>query len=193
MTCKILKILQNIKKLFDTSKPKIQLDTSFVFPYSADKEIKRLQIWDNLQKGLLFEDTKAFIPWITPYSELDKYSEQRKDSGDRTNWFLGQHKILDGTNSYIGVMKWLDEKENNPFLRIDEFLGFDNEGNKKFLELKEKFTELLGQPNYIKLEKFGDNYLGGIEWSNREISIYLSGIEQFACKYRLYIGLKENE
>mgnify|MGYP003584582087 FL=1 len=79
------------------------------------------------------------------------------------------------------------------FSRTDEFLGFDNEGNKKFLELKEKFTNLLGEPNYIQLEKFGNYDLGGIEWTNRKISIYLSGIEQFACKYRLYIGLKENE
>lgn len=90
-------------------------------------------------------------------------------------------------------MKWLDEKDDKPFLRTDEFLGFDNEGNKKFLELKEKFTDLFGEPNYIKLEKYGDNDLGGIEWMNRNISIYLSGIEQFACKYRLYIGIKETE
>ena len=188
-----MKIFQEIKNIFDTNKLKRQLDNSFVFPYSTDKRIKRKQIWDNLQKGLLLEDKQILIPWLTPYSELDHFAEQKKDSGDRTNWFLGQHKILDGTNSYIGVMKWLDISNNEPFSRTDEFLGFDNEGNKKFLELKEKFTNLLGEPNYIQLEKFGNYDLGGIEWTNRKISIYLSGIEQFACKYRLYIGLKENE
>jgi hypothetical protein len=188
-----MKIFESIKIIFDSKRSIKRLDNSFIFPYSADKEIKRKQIWDNLQKGLLFENTQVFISWLTPYSELDNYAEQRKNNGDRINWFLGQHKILDGLNSYVGVTKWIFKKDNEPFSRIDEFLGFDYEGNQKFLELKEKFTDLLGEPTYIQLEKFGNFDLGGIEWSNQKISIYLSGIEQFACKYRLYIGLKEKE
>lgn len=178
--------------MFASNKLKRPSDHSFIFPYSTDKEIKRKQIWDNLQNGLLFEDTLVFIPWSTPYSELDNFAEQRKDSGDRTNWFLGLHKILDGIDSYVGVMKWSDISSNRPFLETDEFLGSDNEGNRKFLELKEKITDLLGEPDSIRLEKFGNNDLGDVEWRNRKVSIYLSGIEQFACKYRLYIGLKED-
>ena len=188
-----MKIFKSIKNIFYSNHSVKRLENSFTFPYSADKEIKRKQIWDNLQKGILFEDTQVLIPWLTPYSELDNYAEQRKESGDRINWFLGQHKILDGLNSYVGVMKWRYIKDNKPFSQTDEFLGFDNEGNKKFLELKEKFTELLGEPTYIQLEKFGDFDLGDITWSNQKIGISLIGIEQFACKYRLYIGLKENE
>ena len=92
-----------------------QMNSNFIFPYSTDKEIKRRQLWKNLQSGLLFEDNQVFIPWLTPYSELDKYAEDRKDSGDRTNWFLGKHKILDGFESYVGVMKWLDIDSKKPF------------------------------------------------------------------------------
>lgn len=166
---------------------------NFIFPYSTDKEIKRQQIWENLQTGLLFEDTLVFIPWLTPYSELDQYAEDRKDSGDRTNWFLGKHKILDGFESYIGVMKWLDIDSKKPFSKTDEFLGAENNGYQKFLELKVKLTDLLGEPTSIELEKYDNLDLGHIEWTNGKVSIFLSGIEQFACKYRLYMGLKDEK
>lgn len=168
-----------------------QMNSNFIFPYSTDKEIKRRQLWKNLQSGLLFEDNQVFIPWLTPYSELDKYAEDRKDSGDRTNWFLGKHKILDGFESYVGVMKWLDIDSKKPFGMTNEFLGSENNGYQKFLELKEKLTDLLGEPTSIELEKYDNLDLGHIEWTNGKVSISLSGIEQFACKYRLYIGLKD--
>lgn len=168
-----------------------QMNPHFIFPYSTDKEIKRRQIWENLQTGLLFEDTQVFIPWLTPYSELDKYAEDRKDSGDRTNWFLGKHKILDGFESYVGVMKWLNIDSKKPFAQTDEFLGAENNGYQKFLELKVKLTDLLGEPTSIELEKYDNLDLGHIEWTNGKVSVTLSGIEQFACKYRFYIGLKD--
>ena len=170
-----------------------QMNSNFIFPYSTDKEIKRRQLWKNLQSGLLFEDNQVFIPWLTPYSELDKYAEDRKDSGDRTNWFLGKHKILDGFESYVGVMKWLDIDSKKPFGMTDEFLGSENNGYQKFLELKEKLTDLLGEPTSIELEKYDNLDLGHIEWTNGKVSISLSGIEQFAYKYRLYIGLKDEK
>lgn len=165
----------------------------FIFPYSEDKEIKRKQIWNNLQHGLLFEDTQFFLPWLTPYSELDKFAQDKKISSDRTNWFLGKHQILDGTESYVGVMKWLDIKSSEPFSLINEYLGSDNKGHKRFMELKEKFTDLLGEPTSMELEKYDNLDLGHIEWINGKVNIVLSGIEQFAFKYRMYIGLKEDK
>lgn len=170
-----------------------QMSSNFIFPYSTDKQIKRSQIWENLQIGLLFEDTQVFIPWLTPYSELDKFAENRKNNGDRISWFLGKHKILDGIESYVGVMKWLDIDSKKPFGLAEEFLGSENKGYQKFLELKEKLTDLLGEPTSIQLENYGYNDLGYIEWTSGKISISLSGIEQFACKYWLYIGFREGE
>jgi len=188
-----LEIIQYIKNIFNSNKIERQLDNSFVFPYSTDKEIKRQQIWDNLQKGLLFEDTQVFIPWSTSYWKINKYAEQRKNSGDRTNWFLGEHKIFDGLNSFVGVMKWSWVNKLKPFSEITENLGYDDEGNRRFLALQEHFTNLLGEPTSIELEKFGGNDLGSIVWTKGKVQIYIGGIEQFACKYRMYIGLKENE
>lgn len=169
------------------------LDASFIFPYSIDKEIKRQQIWDNLQKGILFEDTGVLIPWLTTFADIGKIVEQRKDSGDRTNWFLGKHEILDGYACKVELMKWIFVKNSNPISEIYEWLGYDNEGNEKFLFLKNKLTILLGEPAIIELEKFGDLEIGSLEWTNQKVRIRLSGIEQFALKYRLYIGLTDNK
>lgn len=154
--------------------------------------MKRQQVWDNLQKGILFEYTGVLIPWLTPFGDLDKYAEQRRDRGDRTEWFLGKHQILDGYTCFVGVMKWVFVKNSKPFSEVEEWLGFDFEGNEKFLFLKDKLMDLLGQPSSIELEKFGDFDLGSIEWTNQKVKVRLSGIEQFACKYRLYIGLIES-
>jgi hypothetical protein len=169
------------------------LDTSHTFPYSSDKDMKRQQIWDNLQKGILFEDSGVFISWWTPFAFIDKYAEQRRDRGDRTNWFLGNHKILDGYSCNAEVMKWLYVDKANPVSQIEEWLGVNEEGNAKFLFLKNKLTDLLGEPSAMNLEKFGAFDLGSVEWVNQKIRISLTGIEQFELKYRVYIGLIDNK
>lgn len=188
-----MNILKGLRKIFSADVQTETLDYSFIFPYSNDREIKRQQIWNNLQKGILFEEKQILIPWLTAFSELDKFAEQRKDRGDRTNWFLGEHKILDGFNSFVGVMKWITVKKSNPFSEIEEFLGFDYEGNQKFTFLKTRLTDLLGEPSNISLEKFSDFDLGAVEWINRNARIRLSAIEQFSCQYRLSIGLTDNK
>ena len=78
---------------------------TFIFPYSTVKETKQQQVWSNLQNGILFEDTQVFIPWATSYAEIDKCAEKRRVRGDRTEWFLGKHIILDGVNSFAAVTK----------------------------------------------------------------------------------------
>lgn len=186
-------LIQHIKRILGFTRSVKPADISFIFPYSADKEIKRREIWSNLQKGLLLEDTLTFIPWVTPYAELDKYAEQRKDSGDRTNWFLGHHIILDGIGCNIGVVKWLFIKNKTSFSQGDEFLGFDDNGNQRFLLLKDRLSDILGTPSLIELEKFGNNDLGTIQWRNGKAEVSLVGIEQFACKYFLHIGIITDE
>lgn len=165
---------------------------TFIFPYSTVKETKQQQVWSNLQNGILFEDTQVFIPWATSYAEIDKCAEKRRVRGDRTEWFLGKHIILDGVNSFAGVTKWLYEKDEAPFSKIEEYLGSDEDGSKKFIALKEKLTNLLGEPTFIEIEKVGDIELGTIRWENDKVQIRLDGYEQFACKYRLDIGWKKN-
>jgi hypothetical protein len=187
-----LRFLQNIKDAILSILPTKFANSSFVFPYSEDIETKRQQIWSNLQKGILFEDTGLLIPWSTTFTKINDLAEQRRDSGDRTNWLLGEHEILDGYICNVALMKWKFINYSNPFSEIEVWLGFDKEGNEQFMFLKNKLTELLGEPSALKLEKFGDFDIGSIEWLNQKVKITLSGIEQFAFKYRLYVGLAEN-
>ena len=187
-----MRFLQNIKAALLSTLSTRFLDSSFVFPYADDLETKRQQIWSNLQKGILFEDTGLLIPWLTTFTKINDLSEQRRDSGDRTNWLLGKHEILDGYTCNVELMKWKFVNYSNPFSEIEVWLGFDTEGNEQFIFLKNKLTELLGEPSTQKLEKLGTFDIGSIEWLNQKAKITLSGIEQFAFKYRLYIGLAEN-
>jgi hypothetical protein len=184
-----MKLLQRLKKYFDPYAPKAN-GYKYIFPYADDVETRRQQIWTNLQYGLLLEDTGVFIPWTATYAEIHRTATDSRHSGDRTNYFLGEHAILNGIRSFVGVFKWADINDDQPFLQTDEFLGTDDEGNRRFLQLKEQLTALLGQPTTLQMEKFGHNDIGSVEWVNGKASIYLSGIEQFACKYRMYIGLK---
>jgi hypothetical protein len=184
-----LNFAQKLKKTIDNFREKITSTYQFTFPYSRDQNEKRQQIWTNLQKGILLEDTQTLIPWSTPFFNLHRYAEKWHKSGDRTNWYLGKHDILDGYNCKIEVMKWFIVPSWKRFSEIKVWLGHDIEGNNTFNFLKEKFTDLLGTPAEIKLEKFGELDLGVIKWTNKKIKITLVGIEQFACKYWLHIGL----
>lgn len=188
-----MNIIEQIKNLlFPGNAIKLSFN-KFIYPYSTDPEIKKEQIWKNLQKGLLFEDTGVLIPWTSTYLQIHHLAVKKKKSADRTNYFLGEHDILDGFHSFVGIMKWADEKMDKPFMYTDEFLGVDDIGNEKFLMLKEKLTALLGEPNRINLGKFGHNDVGSITWQRGKVAITLDGIEQFACKYRMYIGLETED
>lgn len=186
-------ILRKIKEIFTNIQADKVVDNSFIYPYSVENNIKRQEIWTNLQKGILFEDNQVLIPWLTPYFELVKFSEQRREKGDRTNWFLGKHIILDNYECSVENMKYSFTSSSEPFSKIEEFLGFDEKGNEKFIFLKTKLTNLLGQPTINKPEKFYDYDIGTFSWTNGKIEISICGFEQFACKYWLTVGLKTNK
>ncbi|MBI3233975.1 MAG: hypothetical protein HYZ42_08020 [Bacteroidetes bacterium] len=165
-----------------------ELDKSFDFPYSSDPLVKRQQIWSNLQKGLLFEDTQVLIPWLTPYSQLYKFEEKRQIIEDRTRWYLGHRTILDGYRGNFEVMKWVFVDTYKPIIEITESIGTDFEGMENFYYLKDYVTNLLGDPTKVELEKFGSLDIGSIEWYNGAVLIRLSGIEIFNCRYSFSIG-----
>ncbi len=96
-----------IAELLSLLKKTEKLNYTYTYPYSSNKEIKRQQVWSNLQKGLLLEDKGVFIPWNTPFNKLGKYKEQRRNSGDRVNWYLGKHNILDGEECHLETMKYI--------------------------------------------------------------------------------------
>ena len=181
--------LQKIRDSFVRLKTKNKI----AFPYSEDLNVKRQQIWANLQQGILLEDTGVLIPWNKSFANLSAYAEKRLDSGDRTNWYLGKHVILDGYNCHIEVMKWSFVSSWRRFSQIDVWLGHDNDGNKAFHLLREKITNMLGAPANVELEKFGDLDLGVIQWKQNKIKISLVGIEVFNCKYWLHVGLSSRK
>jgi len=188
-----LKLLRKIRELKSRLSSSPELERAFVFPYSTDKLEKRNEIWSNLQKGLLLEDEKVLIPWETSFNQLYKYKEKRSDSGDRTVWYLGKHKILDGYESLLETMMWIYLPWTNPMTKISENIGTDFEGNKNFLGLRERITDLLGEPTKVDLEKFGSFDLGVIKWINGSVQISLVGIEHFNCRYSMTIGLIEDK
>ena len=184
-----MNILRRLKKFafrFDKTE---KLDNSFAFPYSSDNNIKRQQIWDNLQRGLLFEDCQNFINWLTPFNRVDNIKEKRHDSGDRTLWYLGKRTVLDGYEGHFEIMKWMWLPWTNPITEISENIGNDFDGMKKFHYLKYYITNLLGDPTKTELEKFGSFDLGVIQWQNGLVKLTLVGIEHFNCRYSFSIGL----
>jgi len=184
-----MQILRRLKEFVSRFDKSDDFDNSFTFPYSADITEKRKQIWDNLQKGLLFEDKQVLIPWLTPFNQLDTIKERRHDMGDRTLWYLGKRTILDGYDGHFEVMKWVWLPWANPMTEICENIGHDFEGLKKFHYLNNYITDLLGDPTIKELEKFGSFDVGEIQWQNGLVKLTLVGIEHFNCRYSFSIGL----
>lgn len=179
------RIRELISRLDKTEKP----DTSFVFPYSNDKETRKQQLIDNLQKGLLLEDKGILIPWLTPFNKLYKFQEQRRDRGDRTVWYLGQRTVLDGYIGGLEIMMWMFLPWTNPITEIKIDLSYDYQGMKNFHELKEHLIDRFGQPHTSEINKWGDLDVGLIQWRFGKIKLDLVGIEHFAARYSLHIGL----
>ena len=184
---------RKINEVISRFKQSPKLDQNFIYPYSNDKEQKRKEIWSNLQKGILFEDTLTFINWETPFNQLNKFKEQRRDSGDRTVWYFGKRKIIDGYESHIESMMWMYLPWTNPFREITERIGHDYEGEKRFHELINYFTDLLGEPTSIEIEKWGKIDLGEVTWVNGRVRINIIGFEMHNVRYHLNIGLIEDK
>ncbi len=184
----MFRLFKQIKETFQQISTAGKTNPVFVYPYSTDRMEKRSQVWENLQKGILFEDNGIFLLWGTPYAEIDHLKESRKDRADRTEWSLGKRTILDGYESNLEVMRWL-WKETESMTKIDENLGFDEQGERKFNYLKSYLTELLGEPSKIELEKFGPLDIGEVYWESGIVSVYIIGIEHFNCRYSFHISL----
>ncbi|MFD0990755.1 hypothetical protein ACFQ1R_11655 [Mariniflexile jejuense] len=171
-----------------------ELDNTFDFPYSSNNLERQNQIWNNLQKGILLEDEKILIPWNTPFNQLDNYKEKRLDKGDRTEWYLGKHSILDGYKSSLGISMWIFLPWSNPFERVTELLGFGIDGYEKSIKLKNHFKEVLGEPTLTDIEFENENFFeGNYNWENRGVKIQINGFDMHGSRYFLNIGLTKNK
>jgi hypothetical protein len=163
----------------------------FIFPYSGDKATRREQIHSNLQKGILFEDTGLFLPWSTPYGAIEKIAEQKQERGDRIIWYLGHRTILGGYKCHATVSMWKTGPLSRPIQKIEETLGTDYDGNQKLLASRDSFNASLGELENSNFGMEDDLYIGNLNWKVGNCYVTLVGIEQFAYKYFLYVGLPD--
>lgn len=163
-------------------------EATFIFPYSEDETTRREQIWNNLRQGILLEDKGIFLPWDMSYGLLDQFAEQMNPQGDRTYWDLGHRTILSGYQCRIIAKRWLYKKLSEPFDKVEQFLGMEYDGHERFQAVRKRLTELLGEPTRVDLEDFNGLEIGNVEWKQGDVTVILVGIEQFACKYWLYVG-----
>lgn len=185
-----MKIIRRLKEIVSRLDKTEKLDDSFAFPYSVDKLEKRKQVWNNLQRGLLFEDKQVLIPWLTPFNRLDNFNEKREDRGDRTLWYLGKRTVLDGYEGHFQAMKWIWLPWTNNFERVIEFIGFGKDGHNDFLRLVSHLKDLLGEPTKTEIEYENENFTeGSYEWENGEVKIRVSGFDMHGARYNLAIGL----
>jgi len=167
-----------------------KLDLTFKFPYSGDARTKKNELIDNLQKGLLFEDTEDFLNWKMSFKELESYCLKIEEKGDRVNYYLGEHTILDGLDCHITVMRWIDKPKSNPFSQIDFFLGFDSITIKNLKEIEKHIVLKLGEPT--AKEAWSEDEMK-IEWKFDKSNITLLTWQRFAIHGMLHVGLNENK
>jgi hypothetical protein len=162
---------------------------TFVFPYSNDVEVKKYELIQNLEKGILLEDTKEFLDWRMSFKDLEPYCSSIEEKGDRFNYYLGEHTILDGLDCHLTVMRWIYNSKSNPFSQVDFFLGFDSIAIKKLKEIEDHITQKIGEPT--KKESWsGDEMI--VKWKFKYSNITLITWERFAIHGMLHIGLNEN-
>jgi len=185
-----MKLLDQLHTLIFRGKEYNGSTKIFKYPYSGDIVKKREEIWQNLQNGLLLEDTGVFVPWTLPFYEVDNIREQKKERADRTEWYLGKRIILDGYEAQLELMRWKFIADDKPIKRLSENLGRDEQGLERFNYLREYLTNLFGEPTNVDLQKFGDADIGSISWENGDIALSLVGIEHFDLRYTFHIGMK---
>ncbi len=175
------------KELFGSEKK-----YSPIFPYSEDPQERRSQVWENLQHGILLEDTSLFIPWATPYRKIGSVSEKTDKRADRTYWYLGKREILHGLECHVEILKWSTQPDISPVDQISDNLGHDEEGYQRFLSRIEHLTRLLGEPTKKELTEVGRFYLGMVMWEMGKARITVTGVEVWNYRYNLKVGLIDN-
>lgn len=179
-------LLRRLNNLFSSSNNK----KDFIYPYADDTELKRDQIWQNLQKGVLLEDKSVLVPWLFHFDELKDFAEQRRERADRTELYLGKRIILGGYEANLELVRWKYRSGDEYIKLVSENLGKDSEGEQRFNQLRKYLDEVMGAPTTVELEKFGASDIGTISWEKGAIALTLTGIEHFEIRYTFYIGIK---
>lgn len=176
-----------ITKIINTIFSKSKFSSNFTFPYSNNPEIKKQQIWTNLELGLLIEDKKTLLNWNSQFESLKEFNRKEK-RGDRTTWYFSKYKILDGFELQFEAVKWNYVLGRKKFECIYSIIS--SEIAERLIKhlivtigLPEKDTLNLNSLEY---------YEGECKWTKNQIEIRISTAEfHGGYVYKLKIGIKE--
>jgi len=157
---------------------------NYIFPYSSDRKTRRQELIQNFENGVLFEDLELFVEWNVPFRNLEHFFWRKKK--DRSFSDTGQHTILDGLQVFVDPHKAM--LNSQPFIDLSSFLGFDDQGHHRFVEVKGHLTDRFGEPteqeNTLPYDFYGDK---SAKWIYRKFRVSLNVWERFAVHYRLGI------
>lgn len=165
--------------IFD--KPK--LSNAFVFPYSNDPELKKQQIWKNLEHGLLIEDAQVFLPWKSSFKVLKQFNRIEK-SGDRTIWYFSKRNILGGFELQFQVVKWNYGLGRKKFDYVYAIISKETTES-----LIQHLIKTIGLPEKENLNLNSNEYYDGeCTWTRNERKIKISTAEfhgGYAYKFKI--------
>lgn len=167
---------------------KLQTKPEFIFPYSTIIDDRKKQVIENLQSGLLLEDTGTIIPWLYPQGLCDEFSEKVVYSGDRTIFYLGNRKIFSGLELYLETLCWVGNY-SRPLTRIYSNLGQDQFGLERMKEIESHLTSILGEPHVKKMDPYWNNETGTISWQLDKVQISIVGFDMHCLRYTFDISL----
>lgn len=157
---------------------------SYSFPYSDDSDLKKQELIENLENGVLFEDLELFVEWNVPFRNLEHYVWRKEKN--RLFSDTGQHTILDGLQVFVDPHKTM--LNSLPFIDLSSFLGFDDQGHQKYVAVKKHLADRFGEPteleNTLPYDFYGDK---SARWIFRKFQISLNVWERFAVHYNLRI------
>jgi hypothetical protein len=154
------------------------------FPYSNDPEIKRQELIKNFENGVLFEDLELFVEWNVPFRNLQRYV--RKKQKNKSYLDHGRHIIIDGLEVFLEPHKLMIN--SLPFINVSSFLGFDEQGHNRFLEVTSHLIDKFGNPtrsdNTLPFDFRGAK---STRWIYPSFQISLNVWERFAIHFDLRI------
>jgi hypothetical protein len=176
---------ENMKWIEDLFKKKIA-EYKFIYPYSGDAEIRREQLMQNFQTGILLEDLKVLIPWHEPFRNLERFVRKHTKTNNQFN-DEGMHVIMDGLTITLDPHKRMSNY--TPFSKLESFLGFDDIGHTSYLIIRDHIVHRFGQPteqhNWLPYHFYGDQTL---YWKFQGFQISLPVWERYAIHYSLEIA-----
>lgn len=159
----------------------------YVFPYSTEPTLRKQELIQNLTNGILFEDLELFVEWNVPFKNLERYVWRKRKK--KTYADTGNHIILDGIEVFLDPNKAMIN--SLPFIDISSFLGFDEQGHKRFLEVGRHLIDRFGEPSELEDTLPYDFYADKTSrWIYPKFQISLNVWERFAVHYDLRIKLR---